>query len=88
MISPIPEWLFCEDSDGERQFIFHTTAPAFVAEIFDADDPDGVLDSLTVGLNNGQALANIVWYDDSDRYFSQSLLRRLNSAIKAYDKSL
>lgn len=63
MLSAPPEFLFCESSDGHRQFILHTTSPRFLGEIFDEDDADAVLDEVSIGLNNGQTLANIIWLD-------------------------
>ena len=90
MVQPklmLPEWLIGEPPDkGPRTFLIHTCEPRFIAEVFNGDDADGLLDSFSYALSNGQSLARFVWMDKpgwSENPPDERLLKLLESADRA-----
>lgn len=93
MVAPMefertPEWLLGEDVDGGRQFVIHTATPAFIAEIFEDDDPAGILDQISFHCPSGQSLARFYWYDDAvtDEKEFIALCSRAAEFIAEYDR--
>ncbi len=85
-----PEWLLGETVDGSRQFVIHTTSPAFLAEIFDEDDPAGILSGITFSMPSGQHLGRFYWYDEpvTEEQAFLELCSRAAQFIAEYDRNL
>jgi len=88
------EWLVAESLDGKRTYLMHLRWPRFVGRVFDEEDDEGVLDTLSVGLPDGQSLAEIIWLDpvDLETHPAESALvdlaRRAGEALAEYDRRL
>jgi len=79
------DWLICENPLGNETWMFRTKAPAFLGRLYDEDEAP--VAGLTMALNNGQILAEIVWYDEpvtSSKTLSQ-LAGEASKAIDTYD---
>jgi hypothetical protein len=61
--SPTANWIVGEDAHGAQSYIFHTTAPAFLAKV--SDDPEeGVLSVLSYGTKDDRTIYDFIWFDD------------------------
>ena len=77
----LPRWLFGENMNGKRQFIFHTHEPRFIGEIFDND-------------SGGNDIENVQFIDDQPEIFDgiekelAKLMREAGEALAKYDEKL
>gem|GEM_PF-4335597 len=62
--TPHDEWIQGHCPQTHRHYMIHTVAPRFIAEIFDEDDPEGILSGLSYELPDGRSLGNLVFDDD------------------------
>lgn len=62
--TPHDEWILGRSPHSHRRYLIHTVEPRFIAEIFTADDPEGILSGLSYELPDGCTLANLVFSDD------------------------
>lgn len=86
MAKRTPEWLIADDSNAQRWYIVHTTEPAFIAEIFDNDDDEGIVGGFSVGLSNGQYLGNFnLWSDVPLDVAFVAVCHRVGPVLDEYD---
>jgi hypothetical protein len=86
---PREEWLIAEGVDGTREYVVHTYAPAFIAQIFDSDEAP-VLGEIEYAMTTGQMLSRFYWYDEpvtGDREF-MALCEATEEAVVEYDRIL
>jgi len=85
-------WLVAEGSElGKggvpRQYILHTKAPKFVAEVL--DDRDEPPEAVGVNLGGGQAMVLLEWWDPAPTGPAlDALLREAAAALAKYDADL
>jgi hypothetical protein len=88
-MAPIPEWLICEDVDGERTFVYHGTAPRCFCEIFDEGDAPGKGAATVHKMADGRTVGGIVWIDAAPgNAEAEALARGAAEAIETYEDNL
>jgi len=77
------DWLVCENLLGNETWLFHRGQPSFLGRVF--DEEQAPVSGVTMSLNNGQTIANIIWYDDVHNLSTKKLVRLTEQAGKALD---
>lgn len=90
LIERMPEWLICEDVDGDRTFVFHTSEPRFVCEVFDENETGWDSSNITFEMHDGRQLGGFVWYDDvnEDEVDIQAFSAHAAEALEIYEDNL
>lgn len=83
-----PEWLVCEDVDGDRTFVFHTADPRFLCEIFDEGDAGSR--KVVHRMADGRSVGGFVWLDGAERSGAdtQDLAKQAALALETYEDNL
>lgn len=90
LIERIPEWLICEDVDGDRTFLFHTVEPRFVCEVFDENETGWDSSNIVFEMSDGRQIGGLVWYDEvnEDEEDIQALITHAAEALEIYEDNL
>lgn len=90
LMEKLPEWLICEDVDGDRTFVFHSVDPKFVCEVYDEDESQWDAANATYEMSDGRLLGNFVWYGEvnEDEVDIETLSAHAAEALEIYEDNL
>jgi hypothetical protein len=85
----LPDWLICEDVDGERTFVYRSAAPRCFCEIFDEGDAPARGAKPVHKMADGRSVGGIVWIDEAPADADlTALARQAAEAIETYEENL
>lgn len=83
-----PEWLVCEDVDGDRTFVFHATEPRFLCEVYDEGEAGS--HKVAYRMQDGRTVGGFIWYDGTDGAGADTaaLGKQAALALETYEDNL